>query len=69
VWGGSYWTASLQYRALRGGARLARQIGRGIDVADEYDHQASLVLDYMQVSPNWGPIVSPTNLWAVDILE
>jgi glucoamylase len=48
VWGGSYWTASLQYRALRGGARLGRAIGRGLDVVDEYDHQASLVLDYMQ---------------------
>ena len=52
MWGGSYWTASLQYRALRGGARLARQIGRGLDSADEYDHQASLVLDYMQASPD-----------------
>jgi hypothetical protein len=75
VWGGSYWTASLQYRALRGGARLGRAIGRGLDVVDEYDHQASLVLDYMQASPNWGippsgcQIVVPTDLWAVDFLE
>ncbi|KAI9451748.1 Six-hairpin glycosidase-like protein [Lactarius psammicola] len=29
VWGGSYWTASLQYRALLSGARLGRKIGRG----------------------------------------
>lgn len=50
VWGGSYWTASLQYRALRGGARLGRAVGRANDndVA-EYDRQAALVLDYMQV--------------------
>jgi hypothetical protein len=75
VFGGSYWTASLQYRALRGGARLGRAIGRGLDVADEYDHQASLILDYMQASPSWGILpsglrtVAPTDLWAVDILE
>jgi glucoamylase len=49
VWGGSYWTAALQYRALRGGARLGRAIGRANDndVA-EYDRQSALVLDYMQ---------------------
>jgi len=52
VWGGSYWTASLQYRALRGGARLGRAIGRGHDVVDEYDSQASMILDYMQASPD-----------------
>ena len=50
VWGGSYWTASLQYRALRGGARLARAVGREIENgADDYDRKAALVLDYMQV--------------------
>jgi glucoamylase len=54
VWGGSYWTASLQYRALRGGARLGRAIGRGLDVVDEYDRQASLILDYMQASLSYG---------------
>ncbi|KAI0301059.1 Six-hairpin glycosidase-like protein [Multifurca ochricompacta] len=48
VWCGSYWTASLQYRALRGGARLGRAIGRGLDVVDEYDSRASLILDYLQ---------------------
>ncbi|KAI0250155.1 Six-hairpin glycosidase-like protein [Lactifluus subvellereus] len=47
VWGGSYWTASLQYRALRGGARLGRAIGRNNDV-EEYDAHASMLLDYMQ---------------------
>ncbi|KAI0267066.1 Six-hairpin glycosidase-like protein [Gloeopeniophorella convolvens] len=47
VWGGSYWTASLQYRALRGGARLGRKIGRELNVV-EYDAHASMVLDYMQ---------------------
>ncbi|KAH9957842.1 Six-hairpin glycosidase-like protein [Lactifluus volemus] len=48
VFGGSYWTASLQYRALRGGARLARAIHRGLDVVEEYETRASLILDYMQ---------------------
>ncbi|KAI0267065.1 Six-hairpin glycosidase-like protein [Gloeopeniophorella convolvens] len=47
VWGGSYWTASLQYRALRGGARLGRAIGRELNVV-EYDAHATMVLDYMQ---------------------
>ncbi|KAN0138299.1 glycoside hydrolase family 15 protein [Lactarius tabidus] len=47
VWGGSYWTASLQYRALRGGARLGRAIGRDIDVI-EYDSRATMILKYMQ---------------------
>jgi glucoamylase len=50
VWGGSYWTASLQYRALRGGARLGRAFGRGSENGlEEYDRQAAMVLDYMQV--------------------
>lgn len=53
MWGGSYWTASLQYRALRGGARLGRALGRVTENgADEYDRQAALILDYMQVR-NW----------------
>ncbi|KAI9437564.1 Six-hairpin glycosidase-like protein, partial [Lactarius indigo] len=47
VWGGSYWTASLQYRALRGGARLGRAIGRDNNLI-EYDARASMILDYMQ---------------------
>jgi glucoamylase len=53
VWGGSYWTASLQYRALRGGARLGRAIGRDNDVV-EYEAHASMILDYMQVSFEFG---------------
>jgi glucoamylase len=48
VWGGSYWTASLQYRALRGGARLGRAIGRDNDVI-EYDAHAAMILEYIQV--------------------
>ncbi|KAI0046328.1 glycoside hydrolase family 15 protein [Auriscalpium vulgare] len=47
VWGGSYWTSSLQYRALRQGSRLGRAIGRHANVAG-YDSRASMVLDYMQ---------------------
>ncbi|KAI0060523.1 Six-hairpin glycosidase [Artomyces pyxidatus] len=47
VWGGSYWTASLQYRALKAGARLGRKIGRPENVVG-YDSRASLILDYMQ---------------------
>ncbi|KAI0281895.1 hypothetical protein BC826DRAFT_1111111 [Russula brevipes] len=45
VWGGSFWTTSLQHRALRGGARLGRAIGRGLDAVNEYDPQAALILD------------------------
>ncbi|KAI9431007.1 Six-hairpin glycosidase-like protein [Lactarius psammicola] len=47
VWGGSYWTASLQYRALRGGARLGRAIGRD-DNSIEYDAHAAMILEYIQ---------------------
>ncbi|KAI0060526.1 Six-hairpin glycosidase [Artomyces pyxidatus] len=47
VCGGSYWTSSLQYRALTAGARLGHKIGRPEDVAG-YDTQASKILDYMQ---------------------
>jgi glucoamylase len=43
VWGSSYWAASFQYRALRGGARLGRAIGRNNDV-EEYDTHASMLL-------------------------
>lgn len=49
VWGGSYWTASLQYRALKAGARLSRDIGRD-GSALGYESQASMILDYLQVS-------------------
>ena len=48
VWGGSHWTASLQYRALRGGARLGRAIGRENNVI-EYDAHATMLLEYIQV--------------------
>ena len=49
VWGGSYWTSSMQYRALRAGARLCRMIGRETDVR-AYDGVASSVLEYVQES-------------------
>ena len=49
VWYGSYWTASLQYRALRAGARLGRTIGRD-DSAVEYETHASMILNYFQES-------------------
>ena len=49
VWGGSYWTASLQYRALRGGARLGRALNR-VNLVEEYEAHGSMILDYMQVS-------------------
>jgi glucoamylase len=43
----------LQYRALRGGARLGRVIGRGNNV-EEYDAQAAMILEYMQVRSKLG---------------
>jgi hypothetical protein len=49
VWGGSYWTASLQYRALQAGARLSRNIGRDSSALG-YESHASMILDYLQVS-------------------
>jgi len=49
VWGGSYWTASLQYRALRAGTRLGWNIGRD-DSASEYETHASRILDHLQES-------------------
>ncbi|KAI0246512.1 hypothetical protein BJV78DRAFT_145908 [Lactifluus subvellereus] len=45
VWGGSYWTASLQYRALCSGARLGRAIGHDNDVA-KYDAHTSMLLTF-----------------------
>lgn len=47
VFGGSYWTASLQYRALRTGARLGRKIGRG-GSASAFEGRASVILEYLQ---------------------
>ncbi|KAN0139655.1 glycoside hydrolase family 15 protein [Lactarius tabidus] len=41
VWGGSYWTSSMQYRALIEGAQFSRKIGRGED-ADLFESLASL---------------------------
>ena len=49
MWGGSYWTASLQYRALKAGARLSRNIGR-VSSALGYESNASMILDYLQVT-------------------
>ncbi len=49
VYGGSYWTSSLQYRALVAGARLSRTIGR-YDTTLGYDKVAPLVVDYLQES-------------------
>jgi glucoamylase len=53
VWGGSYWTASLQYRALLAGARLGRNIGRDADSVSEYEIHASKILDYLQESRDY----------------
>ncbi|VDB84180.1 unnamed protein product [Peniophora sp. CBMAI 1063] len=52
IWGGSYWTAALQYRTLRGGAALGRRLNILQDVVD-YEQKANLVLDYMQTF--WNP--------------
>jgi glucoamylase len=49
VWAGSYWTSSLQYRALVAGARLSRTIGRYEDTP-KYDEVAPQVLEYLQES-------------------
>lgn len=49
VWAGSYWTSSVQYRALRAGARLCRLIGRETD-DHTYAGVASSVLEYAQES-------------------
>ncbi|KAI0267072.1 Six-hairpin glycosidase-like protein [Gloeopeniophorella convolvens] len=47
VWGGSYWTAYLQHRALKAGARLASSIGRG-DGAYAFESHALIILNYLQ---------------------
>ncbi|KAI0053515.1 glycoside hydrolase family 15 protein [Auriscalpium vulgare] len=47
VWSGSFWTSSMQHRALRAGARLARTLGRESETLG-YDQKAALVLDYLQ---------------------
>ncbi|KAH9969259.1 Six-hairpin glycosidase-like protein [Lactifluus volemus] len=60
VWGGSYWTASLQYRALQAGARLGRIIGRDGSTL-EYESQASNILDYLQESC-YSRFMSETNV-------
>ncbi|KAF8259961.1 Six-hairpin glycosidase-like protein [Lactarius quietus] len=57
VWAGSYWTSSLQYRALVAGARLSRTIGR-YENTPGYDKVAPLVLDYLQESRP-----SPLSFW------
>jgi hypothetical protein len=54
VWAGSYWTSSVQYRALRAGARLCRLIGREADDRG-YDGVASMVLEYAQESTLLSP--------------
>ena len=70
VWAGSYWTSSLQYRALVAGARLSRSIGRYENTL-RYDEVAPQVLDYLQESRPF-PLVleakAETSLHAV-ILE
>lgn len=49
----------MQYRALRGGARLGRALGRHNNV-EEYDSRASMILDYLQVRTESGAFVSLT---------
>ncbi len=70
VWGGSYWTSSIQYRALIDGAHLGRKIGRGEDAA-LFESLASLILDYLQerycISISWSSELRLPN--SVDILE
>ena len=62
VWGGSYWTSSVQYRALRAGARLCRLIGRETD-DHTYDGVASSVLEYVQES------TCPPIFWKTETLS
>ena len=52
----------MQYRALRGGARLGRAIGRDVDVI-EYDARATMILEYMQVGT-----AGPTRDFCFDML-
>ncbi|KAI0244986.1 hypothetical protein BJV78DRAFT_1289773 [Lactifluus subvellereus] len=61
VWGGSYWTASLQYCVLRGGAHLGHTIGHDNDVA-KYDAHMSMLLDYMQMFSNDEGFVTETTI-------
>jgi hypothetical protein len=70
VWAGSYWTSSLQYRALVAGARLSRTIGRYGSTLG-YDKVAPLVLDYLQESrPSPSVFKSYTETWLhADVLE
>jgi hypothetical protein len=58
VWAGSYWTSSLQYRALVAGARLSHTIGRYYDTLG-YDKIAPLVLDYLQESRPFPLVMDP----------
>jgi hypothetical protein len=44
-----YWTSSVQYRALRAGARLCHLIGHGTN-GHTYAGVASIGLEYAQVS-------------------
>ena len=63
VWAGSYWTSSLQYRALVAGSRLSRTIGR-YDSTLGYDRIAPLVLDYIQESRPFQMVVDMyTETW------
>lgn len=64
MWGGSYWTSSLQYRALRAGARLSRLIGRETDDL-AYDGVASSVLEYVQESTAH----CPARYWETETLQ
>ena len=70
MWGGSYWTASLQYRALKAGARLSRNIGRD-GSAVGYENQALMILDYLQVGHcHKSPILTLVHyLTFADVLE
>jgi glucoamylase len=63
VWAGSYWTSSVQYRALRAGARLCRLIGRETD-DHTYAGVASSVLEYSQESA-----LSPPGFWKTETLQ
>jgi hypothetical protein len=70
VWAGSYWTSSVQYRALRAGARLCRLIGRETD-DHTYAGVASSVLEYSQESAQ-SPLLGSGKLKRfnlVDVLE
>ena len=61
VWVGPYWTAALQSRALRGGARLRRAIGRE-DNAVGYDAGADMILQYMPVGGRRLSMVSSSRI-------